>query len=131
MTDHPEPPPGEPHPEIEEQFSDLHDGTLTPARRAELLAHLEGCAACRAAHAEFEEAMTALGQLKGTPPAPDQFAEQVTETIHKRSAGRFFGRKTLGDRVPFGWLLIIAMIVLVGAALVLWSSATGSLRLGH
>jgi hypothetical protein len=75
--------------------------------------------------------MSALTSMKGKPPAPETFTKGVEETIHRRSAGRFFGRKTLGDRVPFGVLLIIAMVVLVSAALVLWASTTGSLRVGR
>ena len=117
------------HEEIEEQFSDLHDGTLAEAKRVEVLAHLEGCAACKAAYAEFEETLRSLDAIKGKPPAPPAFTEGVAETIHRRSAGRFFGKKTLGDRVPFGVLLIVAMAVLVATALVLWASSTGSLRL--
>ena len=75
--------------------------------------------------------MAALGGLKvprGTQPAPEKFAEHVEDTIARRSAGRFFGRKTLGDRVPFGWLLVVALIVLIAVSAVLWSSSTGSLR---
>lgn len=119
------------HEEFEAQFSDLHDGTLPEPARAALLAHLETCATCKASYAELEKTMAALDSMKGKPPAPDQFTNQVTETIHKRSAGRFFGKKTLGDRVPFGVLLVIALGVLLAIALVLWASSTGSLQLGH
>jgi len=121
----------EAHEEYEAQFSDLHDGTLAEPARSALLGHLETCAACKASYAELEQTLAALTSMKGKPPAPEQFTEQVTETIHKRSAGRFFGRKTLGDRVPFGVLLIVALAVLVTIAVVLWGSSTGSLRLGH
>jgi anti-sigma factor RsiW len=121
----------EAHEEFEAQFSDLHDGTLPEAARKEVLAHLETCAACKASYEELEKTMAALGAMKGKPPAPDQFTQQVTETIHKRSAGRFFGKKTLGDRVPFGVLLVIALGVLVAIAVVLWASTTGSLKVGR
>jgi anti-sigma factor RsiW len=122
---------GEAHEEFEAQFSDLHDGTLPEAARKEVLAHLETCAACKASYEELEKTMAALGTMKGKPPAPEQFTQQVTETIHKRSAGRFFGKKTLGDRVPFGVLLVIALGVLVAIAVVLWASTTGSLKVGR
>ena len=121
----------EPHEEYEAQFSDLHDGTLAEPARTALLAHLESCAACKASYAELQETLAALTSMKGKPPAPDQFTEQVTETIHKRSAGRFFGRKTLGDRVPFGVLLVVALAVLVVVAMLMWASTTGSLKVGH
>ena len=60
--------------------------------------------------------------------APASFAQEVTSTIHARSAGRFFARKTLGDKVPFGVLLVIALLGLGVIAYVMWSSSTGSLR---
>jgi anti-sigma factor RsiW len=119
------------HEEFEAQLSDLHDGTLAEPARTALLAHLESCAACKASYEELKSTLAALSSMKGKPPAPEQFTEQVTETIHKRSAGRFFGRKTLGDRVPFGVLLVIALAVLIAIAIVLWSSSTGSLKVGH
>jgi hypothetical protein len=60
--------------------------------------------------------------------APATFAQDVTATIHKRSAGRFFGRRTFGDRVPFGALLVVALVGLAVIAWVLSRSSTGSLR---
>lgn len=121
-------PDSEPHEEIELQFSDLHEGTASDAQRAEVMAHLETCAACKTAWAEFEQTMAALGTVK-TPkqPAPDDFGKQVEDTIARRSAGRFFGKKTFGDRVPFGALLIVALVVLVVIAGILWASSTNSL----
>lgn len=118
----------EPHEEYELLFSELHEGTATDAQRADVMAHLETCAACKAAYAEFQETMQALGTVK-TPkqPAPDDFAKHVEETIARRSAGRFFGKKTLGDRVPFGVLLVIALVVLIAIAAIMWTSSTGSL----
>jgi hypothetical protein len=56
------------------------------------------------------------------------FVEEVTGTIHKRSAGRFFGRRTLGDRVPFGILIIVAVLVLAGIGIAMHYSSTGSLK---
>ena len=116
------------HEEFEAQFSDLHEGSLVEPARGELLAHLESCAACKSAYREFQETMDALGKMKGQPPAPEAFTKGVEETIARRSAGRFFGPKTLGDRMPFGVILVIALIILVTVAFILWASATGSLR---
>jgi len=119
----------EPHEEFELQFSDLHDGIASEAQRKDVLAHLDTCAACKAAYDEFERTMSALSTMK-TPkqPAPAEFGKQVEETIAARSAGRFFGRKTLGDRVPFGALLIIALLVLIAIFAFMWASPTGSLN---
>ena len=55
-------------------------------------------------------------------------AEDVTATIHKRSAGRFFGKRTLGDRVPFLAILVVAILGLAAIGYVMYSSQTGSLK---
>jgi anti-sigma factor RsiW len=121
----------EPHEDIEAKLSDYYDGMLPGPERDAVKAHLEGCEACRAAYAELEKTMAALAGMKGKKEgSPPEMTDRVTETIHRRSAGRFFGRKTLGDRVPFGALLIVAIIVLGVTAAVLYSSSTGNLRTG-
>lgn len=117
------------HDDIEAKLSDFHDGTLSVSERAEVERHLAGCAECREAYEDLKRTMAALSGIKGKKEgAPPEMADRVTETIHRRSAGRFFGRKTLGDRVPFGVLLIVALIVLGATAAILWSSTTGSVR---
>jgi hypothetical protein len=60
--------------------------------------------------------------------APAGFAADVTSTIHKRSAGRFFARRTFGDRVPFSALLVVAVLGLLVIGYFLWASETGSLK---
>ncbi len=118
-----------PHEDIEAKLSDYHDGMLPGPERDAVKAHLDGCEACRAAYAQLEETMTALAGMKGKKEgAPPEMTSKVTETIHRRSAGRFFARKTLGDRVPFGALLIVAIVVLGVTAALLYSSTTGNLR---
>jgi anti-sigma factor RsiW len=119
------------HEEWEVRFSDLLEGTGTEAERAEVEAHLASCAPCKAAFDDLERTMRALTQLKtssGSFKPPERFTEHVEQTLARRSGGRFFGKKTLGDRVPFGVLLIVALVILVGAWLVYWSSSTGTLR---
>jgi anti-sigma factor RsiW len=115
------------HDEIQAQLEERLDGSLPAAEAARVADHLAGCDECRAAEAEIVAMRAALGTL-GKQGAPEAFREQVTDTIHRRSAGRFFARRTLGDRVPFGILLVVALIVLGAVAALLWSSSTGSLR---
>lgn len=80
-------------------------------------------------HDDMTETRKVISGMRAPAPTPpEQFVEHVTETIHKRSAGRFFARRTLGDRVPFGVLLVIAMIALGVVGYLLWSSPTGSLK---
>ena len=119
---------GEPIPdEIIATVSDYLDGALPPDRRAEVAAQVASDPLWKRAHAEIAETRDALsGLLKAR--APGSFDQEVTGAIHRRSAGRFFGRRTFGDRVPFGVLLVIALCVLIPIAYVMWSSSTGSLK---
>ena len=55
--------------------------------------------------------------------------DKVENEIHTRAAGRFFARKTFGDRVPFSALLVIAVLGLAVIGYILWSSQTGSLKM--
>jgi hypothetical protein len=73
---------------------------------------------------EYEQAMARLHKMS----APHTFADDVEETIRRRSAGRFFGRKAFGDRVPFEILAIVALVVGLAVFWLIRSSQTGSLR---
>lgn len=120
--------PGEAIPdEVIAAVSDYLDGALPPERRAEIAAKVGSDPLWKRAHDELRETRDALSGLQKAR-APGSFDQGVTGAIHRRSAGRFFGRRTLGDRVPFGVLLVIALCVLVPIAYVMWSSTTGSLK---
>ena len=112
------------------KVSDYLDGALGGAERADVERKIAGDATWKRAHAELTETRKHLSGLRKAH-APSSFVEGVAETIHKRSAGRFFARKTLGDRVPFGALLAVALAGLLVIAYVLWSSSTGSLKVDH
>ena len=109
------------------RVSDYLDGALTGAERDEVAGKIASDATWKRAHDELTETRSYLSGLRKAH-APPSFAEHVTEAIHQRSAGRFFARRTLGDRVPFGALLAIALAGLLVIAYVLWASATGSLK---
>ena len=73
------------------------------------------------------EKQTHAKEVSRGPGAPDGFASLVEERIHKRSAGRFFGKKTWSERLPLLW---IAAVLFVVAGLLFWaqrSSPTGTL----
>ena len=113
--------------EIISTLSDYLDGALAGDAKTEVEAKIASDPTWKTAHAELVETRNALsGLLKARAPAT--FEQDVTSTIHKRSAGRFFARKTLGDRVPFGALLVIALIGLLVIGYVMWASTTGSLK---
>jgi anti-sigma factor RsiW len=113
--------------EIIASVSDYLDGALPAAQRAEVEQKVASDPDWKRAHTELVETREALSGLQKAH-APTSFVEDVTSTIHKRSAGRFFGRRTLGDRVPFGVLLVIALVILIPIAYFMWASSTGSLK---
>jgi hypothetical protein len=113
--------------EFEAEFSDYYEGTLSAERKAALEAHLEKDAECREDYERFREAMSALSGLKKTR-APREMSERVAETIYRRSAGRFFGRKAFGDRVPYELLAGVGLLLLVTLYLILRFSATGTVH---
>ncbi len=127
MTDEAPPEPESEHDRIAALMSDVVEGTATPAVHADVKTHVATCATCREELAELRKLREAF---KSVPPqpAPAHLGKAVEETIHRRSAGRFFGKKTLGDRVPFGVILVVALVALVVIVGLLWSSTTGSLR---
>jgi anti-sigma factor RsiW len=109
------------------EVSDFLDGALRGPELAAIAAKVESDPAYKRIHAEMLETRKALSGMRKAR-APATFAQDVTSTIHKRSAGRFFARRTLGDRVPFGALMIVAVIGLFMIAYFLWASETGSLK---
>jgi len=116
--------------EIISTLSDYLDGALTGDAKTEVEAKIASDPAWKTAHEELVETRHALSGLQKAR-APATFEQDVTSTIHKRSAGRFFARKTFGDRVPFGALLVIALIGLLVIGYVMWASTTGSLKVDH
>lgn len=109
------------------EVSDLLDGALRGPELAAIEAKVASDPVYKRIHEEMVETRKALsGMHKARAPAT--FAQDVTSTIHKRSAGRFFARRTLGDRVPFGALMIVAILGLCMIAYFLWASETGSLK---
>ena len=60
---------------VGDDLTALADGALSPARRAEVLAHLEACGSCRAERALLDRALAALSSLP-PPPAPVPGFEQ-------------------------------------------------------
>jgi anti-sigma factor RsiW len=110
------------HTAFENDFSDYYDGTLEAGRRAALEAHLASCSRCRGEYEKLREAVAQVALL-GRAAAPRDLDDRVARTIHRRSAGRFFGRRAFGDRVPFELLAVVALAVLTGIFFFLrWSS---------
>ena len=109
------------------QVSDFLDGALRGPARDDVAKKVASDPLWQRAHRELTETRSYLSGLSKAN-APSSFAQDVEETIHQRSAGRFFGKPTLGDRVPFGAIVIVALAVIAVLGYVLWSSSTGSLK---
>lgn len=107
-------------------LSDYHEGKLSAERRAEIEAKLADDAAWQAIDAELRAEPPPLAKL-GKVAAPEDLGTAVTEAIHRRSGGRFFGKRSLGDRLPTSVLLVIAALLLGAMTLVWCRSTTGSL----
>ena len=116
--------------EIIDKLSDYLDGALPAAEREDIAKKVVDDAEWKRIHDDLVETREKLSGMQKAR-APATFAADVTDTIHKRSAGRFFGRRTFGDRVPFGALLVIAVLVLAIVGYVMWASQTGSLKVDH
>ncbi len=106
--------PDDVHEAFESDFSEHYEGGLTPSRRAEVDAHLASCERCRREYDRFRETLGAISGL-GRAAAPAHFDGRVAETIHRRSAGRFFGNRAFGDRVPFELIAAVALVALLAA----------------
>jgi anti-sigma factor RsiW len=100
------------HAALEADFSDFYDRALPAARMAEVEAHLASCDRCRAEYRTFCETVGKVAGL-GRVKAPSDFDTQVADTIHRRSEGRFFGRRAFGDRVPFELLAVLSLVAIV------------------
>lgn len=107
-------------------LADYHEGKLASERRAEIEAKLANDPAWQAIDAELRAEPPPLAKL-GKVAAPEDLGASVTEAIHRRSGGRFFGKRTLGDRLPTSILLVIAAVLLGAMTLVWCRSTTGSL----
>ena len=116
--------------EIIVALSDYIDGTASPEEKKRVADKIASDPAWKAAHAEMVEAKETTSTLSGLQKAraPVNLTEDVTGTIHKRSAGRFFGKKTFGDRVPFTAILVVAILGLAAIGYIMYTSQTGSLK---
>ncbi len=61
--------------------------------------------------AEEQASRALLSGLSSVSP-PRDLAQSVPALIHRRSQGRFFGRKRLADRLPLEWISLIMLLLL-------------------
>jgi anti-sigma factor RsiW len=114
------------HEEVQELLGDYAEEELDADGRRRVEEHVGECEECEANLDELKEAIRALSGLHKMS-APQDFDDKVTSTIERRSAGRFFGRKAFGDRIPFELLAVVALLLALGAFALLRTSSTGTL----
>jgi anti-sigma factor RsiW len=102
---------------VQEHFSDYWEKGLDEATRRRVEEHLSACPSCREEYAAFERAMAPLGALHRLP-APPRMQETVPGIIRRRSRGRFFAPRSLGERIPWEWISL-GMLGLLAAIYVL------------
>ncbi len=115
--------------ETVELFSEYYEGTLAPDDAKQLEARIADEPKLKAAYDDFIKTMDALSGMHKMS-APMDFDKKVEDTIHRRSGGRFFGKKAFGERIPYEVLAVLVMLVAAGIYWMGRSSATGSHRLG-
>lgn len=74
----------QPHPG--EDLTALLDGALAPDRAAEVQAHLDGCAACRAELARLRAGIAALAALPPAPELPPFLATRLEARLREERA---------------------------------------------
>jgi len=113
---------------LEEKFSDYLDDAMSVEQKRAFEKKLADSEEARAAFEEFKKTIQAVSGLHKMS-APQSFEVAVEETIHRRSAGKFFGRKAFGDRVPFEVIAVIALAVLLAIYVIYRRSDKGSLEM--
>jgi anti-sigma factor RsiW len=106
-------------------LSDYLDGALAEAERKRVADKVAADAEWKRVHDELVEQRKMISGLRKAHVRPT-FTDDVAATISKRSGGRFFGKRTLGDRVPFGAILIVALVALAAVMWLMRSSDGGS-----
>ncbi|MBI4509758.1 MAG: zf-HC2 domain-containing protein [Deltaproteobacteria bacterium] len=115
------------HSTFESDFSEFYEHALPEARQKEVQEHLSSCPRCMAEYDKFRNTLGALSGLAKVS-APQAFDEQVAHTIHRRSAGLFFGRKALGDRLPYELIALLVLLLGLAVLLLMRVSQTGTVH---
>lgn len=101
------------HPQ--DDLTALLDGALPAGRRAEVEAHLAGCAACRAERDRLAAALSALGALPPPPEPSPWFAARLAARLAEEPAPR---ASVLGRLRAWRWRLAVPAAGLAAAAAV-------------
>jgi len=102
-----------------EQMSLMLDGRLGAAERAELLAHLETCDACRAQWAAFQQVDRMLSNAAQTAPAPG-FAARFAVRLARQEAQRRARHRVIGAVGVFATGTAALALILIPTLIAAW-----------
>jgi anti-sigma factor RsiW len=112
--------------QLEAEFSDYHDGSMSPERRAAFERRLASEPGLKLEYEKFEEALRALSGLHRM--AAGKLADEVASTINRRSGGRFFGRRSFGDRLPWEAIAVLGLVISAVVYVLIKVSDTGAVH---
>jgi len=109
-------------------FNAYFEGDLTQDEREEFESRLEKDEPFRR---DYQTFVGIMGGLRDLPLqfAPDDFVDQVTSRIRRRSRGRFFAENYLyRHRVPYEVIAVVMMAVMAAAYMMMESPRDSDLR---
>ena len=107
--------------EVQDRFSALCEGELTPAEEAEVRRHLERCPGCQGELTRFEKTLRMLRSVEEVD-VPEGFLSGIYEKIEGRLERDSFPEKTPRERYGLKWKIpaqAFAMVAIVFLALYL------------
>jgi predicted anti-sigma-YlaC factor YlaD len=100
------------HARAQDAFSAYLEGDLDPEQKRSVDQHLGVCIQCRTELERFRSTIGRLGDLRAK--APRSLLPDIQQQIHRRSHGRFFGRRwLLFGRIPFEWVSLAMIVVML------------------
>jgi len=95
-----------------EEFSEYFEGLLSEEKRQALEERWKTDTQLTTRYQAFVQTMEALRAMQ--TPAPIDVQAKVKESIHKRSGGRFFGKRAFGERIPYELIATAFMFFALG-----------------
>ncbi len=116
------------HTQASELFSAYWDEELSSEQTAVLEEHLGSCLSCRQEYQEFEQMLGAAATLP-QELAPPNFVAGAVKRVHRRSRGRFFRVRRLGERIPYELFSLLMLGLILAVYLMLQLNQPGRLNL--
>ena len=105
------------HQQARDLFTGYYEGDLPDSQRVDLESHLFHCEACETEWQAYRKTMNEVSGLLNLAP-PKNVATAVEHKIHRRSAGKFFGRQK-GTGIQFALVSFIIVLLFMLAYLML------------